>query len=76
MNNDYDKHLNLVYIYLLEKYRNKFKKNDEEINYTLNIYGWIMIWKYKYVRLCMQQKKIGIIKKSDLYFFLLILLNY
>lgn len=53
MNNDYDKHLNLVYIYLLEKYRNKFKKNDEEINYTLNIYGWIMIWKYKYVRLCM-----------------------
>lgn len=53
MNNDYDKHLNLVHIYLLEKYRNKFKKNDEEINYTLNIYGWIMIWKYKYVRLCM-----------------------
>lgn len=43
MNNDYDKDLNLVYIYLLEKYRNKIKKNDEEINYTLNVYGCIVI---------------------------------
>lgn len=75
MNNDYDKDLNLVYIYLLEKYRNKIKKNDEEINYTLNVFCCVMIWKYKYIRLCMEYEKIGIIKKGDLYFFLLLLLN-
>lgn len=43
MNNDYDKHLNLVYIYLLEKYRNKIKKNNEEINDTLNVFGCVVI---------------------------------